>query len=295
MTPDPTPRPAPRHRHRRRPGREPALLPRRHGPAPRQEERQPGRPVDLPPLLRRRRGPPRHRHHVLPVAARQPRQPGVGVVQETYLTVPHGTCSRGLRGSPPAARGSTRSPSASATASCPSPTPTACASRSSRAPTPFAFRAWDDGPVPASEQVRGLHGARAPLRELAPSERFLTRSWASSASARRRLGPLRAREPGRPARRRRPHARPARGRDGRRGAWGVGSVHHLAWTVDDDEHQVALRDAVARAGRRPVRGHRPVLVPLGVLHGAGRACCSSSPPPGRASPSTRSRPRSASA
>jgi len=39
--------------------------------------------------------------------------------------------------------------------------------------------------------------------------------------------------------------------EGRRGAWGVGSVHHLAWTVADGEHQAALRDAVARAGRRP--------------------------------------------
>jgi glyoxalase family protein len=38
---------------------------------------------------------------------------------------------------------------------------------------------------------------------------------------------------------------------GRRGAWGVGSVHHLAWTVTDAEHQSRLRELVARAGRRP--------------------------------------------
>lgn len=37
----------------------------------------------------------------------------------------------------------------------------------------------------------------------------------------------------------------------RRGAFGVGTVHHLAWTVDDDRHQNALREAVLRAGRRP--------------------------------------------
>jgi glyoxalase family protein len=33
-----------------------------------------------------------------------------------------------------------------------------------------------------------------------------------------------------------------------RGAWGVGSVHHLAWRVDDEEHQLAMRARVLSAG-----------------------------------------------
>jgi glyoxalase family protein len=37
----------------------------------------------------------------------------------------------------------------------------------------------------------------------------------------------------------------------RRGQWGVGSVHHLAWRVDDEEHQLAVRSAVSAAGIRP--------------------------------------------
>jgi glyoxalase family protein len=36
-----------------------------------------------------------------------------------------------------------------------------------------------------------------------------------------------------------------------RGAWGVGAVHHLAWRVDDEQHQLALRSQVAAAGARP--------------------------------------------
>jgi glyoxalase family protein len=36
-----------------------------------------------------------------------------------------------------------------------------------------------------------------------------------------------------------------------RGAWGVGAVHHLAWRVDDDQHQLAMRAKVEDAGRRP--------------------------------------------
>ena len=36
--------------------------------------------------------------------------------------------------------------------------------------------------------------------------------------------------------------------DDQRGAWGVGSVHHLAWRVDDEEHQLAMRSRVLSAG-----------------------------------------------
>jgi glyoxalase family protein len=36
-----------------------------------------------------------------------------------------------------------------------------------------------------------------------------------------------------------------------RGAWGVGAVHHLAWRVDDEAHQLAVRTQVTAAGGRP--------------------------------------------
>ncbi|MGH9174182.1 MAG: VOC family protein, partial [Vicinamibacterales bacterium] len=36
--------------------------------------------------------------------------------------------------------------------------------------------------------------------------------------------------------------------DARRGAWGVGSVHHLAWRVDDDMHQLHVREDVEAGG-----------------------------------------------
>jgi glyoxalase family protein len=39
--------------------------------------------------------------------------------------------------------------------------------------------------------------------------------------------------------------------DAHRGAWGTGSIHHLAWRVDDDAHELALREAVEQAGARP--------------------------------------------
>ena len=38
--------------------------------------------------------------------------------------------------------------------------------------------------------------------------------------------------------------------DARRGAWGVGSVHHIAWASEVDDHE-AWRRRVAEAGARP--------------------------------------------
>jgi glyoxalase family protein len=37
----------------------------------------------------------------------------------------------------------------------------------------------------------------------------------------------------------------------RRGAWGVGSIHHLAWRVDDEAHQLAVRRRIEESGGRP--------------------------------------------
>jgi glyoxalase family protein len=39
--------------------------------------------------------------------------------------------------------------------------------------------------------------------------------------------------------------------EGRRGSWGVGAVHHLAWRVDDEQHQGAVRARVEAAGGQP--------------------------------------------
>jgi glyoxalase family protein len=38
---------------------------------------------------------------------------------------------------------------------------------------------------------------------------------------------------------------------GRRGAWGTGSIHHIAWRVDDEAHQLEVRACVLAEGARP--------------------------------------------
>lgn len=176
--------------------------------------------------------------------------PGVGVVQETYLTVPDGTLeawerrleAAGTYTDPIARRFGDRV--------LPFADPHGLRLAFVEGPEPFAFTPWRDGPVPESEQIRGLHGARAPLREVAPSERFLV-DVLGFERAGEEDGWVRFVLPGGPAGGAGRILDVREERDTRRGAWGVGSVHHLAWTVTGDDHQVALREAVARAGRRP--------------------------------------------
>ncbi len=101
---------------------------------------------------------------------------------------------------------------------------------------------WDGGPVPGEHQVRGLYGAQIWEQDAAPSADFLTRvlgferlaeenGWTRYGFA-GMAGVVDIRET--------PEIR--------RGAWGVGSVHHLAWRVDDEEYQLAVREQVERAG-----------------------------------------------
>lgn len=102
------------------------------------------------------------------------------------------------------------------------------------------WSAWAGGPVAGEHQIRGLHGARMRERDLGATTRFLAEglgfrhlgtegdwqrwgvadggsgTWVDVAEA-----------PGES-----------------RGMWGVGAVHHLAWRVADDAHQLAVRGQV---------------------------------------------------
>jgi glyoxalase family protein len=109
------------------------------------------------------------------------------------------------------------------------------------------FTPWSESPVDVSRQIRGLHGARVWERELKPTEDFITSvlgfQLVATENGWQRYGA--------PAH--------ASGRildvrevpDGRRGRWGVGAIHHIAWRVDDDQHELELRAGIETAGRRP--------------------------------------------
>jgi glyoxalase family protein len=107
------------------------------------------------------------------------------------------------------------------------------------------FSPWDDSPIPVAQQIRGLHGASIAERDPASTAKFLTAVLGfrelSSENGITRYGfddvpgvVDVAAMPGAP-----------------RGAWGVGTVHHLAWRVDDDAYQLAVRSQVLAAGAHP--------------------------------------------
>ena len=109
------------------------------------------------------------------------------------------------------------------------------------------FTPWADSPVDRSRQVRGLHGVRLAQRDLGPTARFLTEGLGFAAAGEERGWHRFTIGGGGSSRALDIQVLP----DAQRGAWGVGSVHHIAWRVPDGEAQREVREAVGRAGGRP--------------------------------------------
>lgn len=108
------------------------------------------------------------------------------------------------------------------------------------------FAPWADSPVPVEHQILGIHGVRLWQRSRATIE-FLTGvlgftevgtegEWTRLASDTGRSGEfVEIRELP----------------EEHRGEWGTGGIHHVAWRVPDGPAEVAMRQKVAEAGRRP--------------------------------------------
>lgn len=109
------------------------------------------------------------------------------------------------------------------------------------------FTPWGASPVPAERQIHGLHAARLRERRLAATQDFLTGifgyrevgaedGWHRFVLGEGGSGTFLdlAETPQLP-----------------RGFWGVGSIHHLAFRVDDPAHQLEVRELVEGAALRP--------------------------------------------
>jgi len=107
-----------------------------------------------------------------------------------------------------------------------------------------AFTPWTGSPIPTERQIRGLYGAQIWERDEAATAAFITGALGFRALAREHgwtrygfdtaPGILDIKEtPGE-----------------RRGAWGVGAVHHLAWRVSDLDEELRVRRQVEEAGGR---------------------------------------------
>jgi glyoxalase family protein len=107
------------------------------------------------------------------------------------------------------------------------------------------FTPWDGGPVSGERQIRGLFGAQVWERDARTTATFLADVLGFEQIAQEngwtRYGFVDAPAvPGVIDLRDAPEAR--------RGAWGVGAVHHLAWRVADEERQLAMRARIESAG-----------------------------------------------
>jgi glyoxalase family protein len=109
------------------------------------------------------------------------------------------------------------------------------------------FAPWEGSPVAVEHQVRGLESARMVERDL-----IVTTSFLSSAMGFRHVGTENGWH----------RYGVGDGKSGtyvdlremptaNRGAWGTGSVHHIAWRVNDDAHELAVSESVAEHGARP--------------------------------------------
>lgn len=107
------------------------------------------------------------------------------------------------------------------------------------------FSPWTASPVPVEHQIRGLHAARLRERELATTASFLTEKLGfrhlATANGWHRFA-VQGADSG-------TYLDLAEAATERRGAWGVGAIHHVALRVDDDAHQLQVRHQVEEVVR----------------------------------------------
>ncbi len=110
-----------------------------------------------------------------------------------------------------------------------------------------AFTPWQGSPIPVEHQIRGLESARLVERELEPTIAFLGGGLGfhkiGEADGWQRYGLGEGKSGQYVDLQAAPNAP--------RGAWGTGSIHHLAWRVEDETHQLEVRQSVARGGAQP--------------------------------------------
>jgi glyoxalase family protein len=109
------------------------------------------------------------------------------------------------------------------------------------------FVAWHESAVPPEYQLRGMHGVRLWERELKSTERLLTQvmgfSHAGVEDGWHRYGVDGGTSGKIVELKELPHER--------RGQWGTGGVHHVAWRMKDSEEEMTLREAIEQAGLWP--------------------------------------------
>lgn len=109
------------------------------------------------------------------------------------------------------------------------------------------FVPWEKSPVPQAHQLRGMHAVKLWERELVPTEKLLTEHMGFNRIGEENGWVRYGVDGGGSGKIIEIKELP----DERRGAWGTGAVHHVAWRMNDSEEQMVLRNRLAETGYRP--------------------------------------------
>jgi glyoxalase family protein len=109
------------------------------------------------------------------------------------------------------------------------------------------FAPWLDGPVSTENQIRGLHSVRLWERDLALTGSFLTGVLGFAEDAKEGEWTAFTLNGGGSGNYLEIRQIP----DAARGSWGTGGIHHIAWRVPDESTELAVRERIERARRRP--------------------------------------------
>ena len=176
-----------------------------------------------------------------------PAQPGIGLTMEVSLAVPAGSLSFWsdvlARHGVDARAYETRFGERALPLTDPHGLPVALVETSDAR----EFAPWDASPIPAEHQIRGLHSVRLWERSLAETAALLTGVMGFEPLGEERGWHRYGIDGGGSGRHLDIQEMPEKSR----GRWGTGGIHHVAWRVPDDATELRVREAIARAGRRP--------------------------------------------
>ncbi len=112
---------------------------------------------------------------------------------------------------------------------------------------PREFVPWEHSPVASESQLRGMHAVRLWERQLSPTDTVLTELMGFSVVGKENGWQRYQVDGGGSGKLIEIKELP----EERRGEWGTGTVHHVAWRVKDSEEQMNIREILASAGLRP--------------------------------------------
>lgn len=182
-----------------------------------------------------------------PWPAMPPARPGHGLSMEVSLAIPHGTLDWWSKRVTEAGAKPSAVETRHGECALPLTDPHGLHVALVETKDPREFTPWDRSPVPGDKQILGLHAVRLWEHSLASTAAFLVsvlgfravgeeNGWHRYAVGSGGSGA---------------HLDIRETPEDRRGQWGVGAIHHVAWRVADLETELRVRARVNAAHRRP--------------------------------------------